>query len=320
MNQKQTYPYRDPNQFTQPLILHDPSSQTKPNRIQPQTHSGPPQPSPRKRRGGCLAGVGCLLLILLVPLLAYFLAPLRTNLLLMGTDRTSGTEIGRTDTLMLITVVPLQPYVGMLSIPRDLWIAIPGHGENRINTAHFFAELDNPGSGPSVTRQVVEDNFQVSVPYYVRVRFDGFKDVVDAMGGITITLDKPASGFEAGVHHLDGAQALAFARERKSSDDFFRMAHGQLLLKAALKQMLVPQSWTRLPAVYQAAMSYIDTNIPLWQWPRLGLALLRAGSNGIDNRTISRDQVQPFITDGGADVLQPEWDKILPVVREMFGG
>lgn len=260
-----------------------------------------------------------MLLALVLLVAAYFLAPLRTNVLILGIDPRDDSDLGRTDINIMLTVIPLKPYVGMLSIPRDLWLPIPGHGENRINTAHFFAEIDNPGSGPATTAQVIHDNFGVTLPYYVRVRFDGFKGLINAMGGVTVDLPTDMNGLEAGEHHLDGDEALAFVRNRTGSDDFFRMQHTQLLMISAAKQMINPTFWPRIPDVLTASKAFIDTNLPVWQWPRLGLAVLRAGSKGVDNRTITRDMVTPFITDGGADVLRPNWDQIHPVVKEMFG-
>ncbi|MGW8252006.1 MAG: LCP family protein, partial [Anaerolineales bacterium] len=91
-------------------------------------------------------------MLLLVPLVAflalYFFAPLRTRLLVLGIDYAPpGSIVGRSDTIILMSINPLQPRVAMLSIPRDLWLPIPGIGENRINTAHFFAEAEVPGTG-----------------------------------------------------------------------------------------------------------------------------------------------------------------------------
>lgn len=250
----------------------------------------------------------------------YFLSPLRTNLLLMGIDfAPGGSRVSRTDTLILATVIPLKPYVGMLSIPRDLWVNIPGVGENRINTAHFFAEGQQPGSGPQATMDTIHQNFGVDVGYYVRINFQGFKDVVNAMGGVDVNLPLPMAGYPAGPQHLTGNKALAFVRNRTGSDDFFRMEQGQLLLKAVFQQMLSPVKWPRLPAVLLAFSRATDTNVPIWLWPRLGFAFLRAGPQGIDNRTISRDMAAPYTTSEGAQVLLPDWQRINPVLMEMFG-
>ena len=221
--------------------------------------------------------------------------------------------------MILTTFIPLDPYVGMLSIPRDLWVAVPGVGENRINTAHFFAEAAQAGSGPAAAVQTVETNFGVNVDYYVRIRFEGFREVFDAMGGVDIVLDQPMAGYPAGAHHLTGNKALAFARNRTDSDDFFRMQQAQILLKSAFQQMLNPLKWPRLPEVLVSLTKVIDTNLPVWQQARLALTLLRTGPGGIDNRTITREMVVPFTTNQGAAVLAPNWSLINPLLMEMFG-
>ena len=306
----------------------DPFAETRAQRVSDQWSERRPAPVylaiPRKpsRKPWQTA---CLTLLLLFACLVFFggiylLAPFRTNILLLGIDRSpEGTDLSRTDTNILITVVPLQPYVGMLSIPRDLWVNVPGVGENRINTAHFFAENAEPGSGPRATMDTIQQNFGVEADSYVRVRFGGLQEVVDALGGVDLQLDSPTAGYPPGVHHLNGEQALAFVRDRSGTDDFFRMQHGQLFLTQILKQVVSPGSWPRLPSVLGALNRSVDTNVPLWQWPRLALAVLRAGSEGMDNRIISREMVTPFTTSGGAQVLRPNWDQINPVLMEMFG-
>lgn len=277
----------------------------------------------RRRRSGC-SRIGCgFLLLLLIPLVGflalYFFAPLRTRLLVLGIDYAPpGSIVGRSDTIILMSINPLKPRVAMLSIPRDLWVPIPGVGENRINTAHFFAEAEEPGTGPYRAMETVRQNFNVGVGYYLRVKFEGFRDVVDALGGVDIELREPMAGYPAGRHHLTGNKALAFARSRAGSDDFFRMQQGQMIIKSVLQEIMNPAYWPRLPAAGLAFMRSVDTNIPIWLWPRLMLALLRAGPDGIDSRTIQREMVTPIITDQGASVLLPDWGSINRVVTEMF--
>lgn len=275
--------------------------------------------SQAKRKRGCSCGF--ILLAFLVAILAgYFLTPTRTNILIIGIDRTpDGSAVGRSDTNILISITPFKPTVSMLSIPRDLWVTIPGVGENRINTAHFFAEASQTGAGPMAAVETVRLNFGVTINYYVRIRFDGFRKIVDAMGGVDVVLEKPAAGLPAGTHTLNGEQALAFARDRAGADDFYRMANGQLMIKSVLRQMFKPKSWIKLPAVSVALMQSLDTNIPVFLWPRLGLALLRSGPDGIDNRTLTREQVTPWVTPEGAQVLLPNWEAINPILMEMFG-
>lgn len=249
----------------------------------------------------------------------YFFAPGRTNLLVLGIDQTApGSDAGRSDTNILVSLVPTGPYVRMLSIPRDLWVTIPGIGENRINTAHFFAENSSPGSGPAAAMQTVQENFGVDVSYYVRIKFEGFREVFNALGGVEITLDESMAGYEAGTHFLTGRKALAFARNRTGSDDFQRMKQGQIILKAAFRKLMSPLSWARFPAVSAALFKSVDSNLPVWLWPRLGLTFFRVEPDGIDTYTISREMVTPTTTDQGAAILLPNWDQINPLLFDLF--
>jgi anionic cell wall polymer biosynthesis LytR-Cps2A-Psr (LCP) family protein len=136
---------------------------------------------------------------------------------------------------------------------------------------------------------------------------------------LDIVLEEPMAGYAAGEYHLTGRKALAFARNRTGSDDFFRMEQGQLLIKSIIKQMLKPRTWPRLPLVMAALAKEVDTNVPWWQWPRLGIALLRAGPDGIETHKIERQMTTSYTTDQGANVLLPDWSQINPMVKEIFG-
>ncbi|HWQ84333.1 MAG TPA: LCP family protein, partial [Anaerolineales bacterium] len=285
----------------------------------------PPTPRHLRRRPWYVGCLGCLfktLLVFLIPgllLAVYLLFPGRTNLLLLGMDYSDpSNSIARTDTVILSSFIPARPYVGLLSVPRDLWVPIPGYGENRINTAHFFAEAESQNSGPYRAVATVEQNFGVDIDYFVRIRFEGFKDVVNALGGVDIELSEAMAGYAPGVHHLTGNKALAFARSRYGSDDFFRMQQGQIVLKAILKKLTRPAGWFRVPAVYAALRRNLHTDVPSWMWPRLGFAALRLGANGLDSRTVTREMVTPYTTAEGANILLPNWPLILPVVEEIF--
>jgi len=259
--------------------------------------------------------------ILLALIVAYFIAPLRTNILLLGTDDSPERgSAGRTDTIILTTIVPLKPYVGMLSVPRDLWVNIPDVGEQRVNTAYFFSEAQQAGAGAEAAMDTIQQNFDVPVRYYVVIHMQGVIEVIDSLGGVDIELESAISGLSAGTHHLDGMGALMFARDRSMSDDFGRMAGAQTLISAVLKKALHPSSWVGLPQFTFAITQTVDTNIPPWQAPRLLFALARATSSGMDSRTITREMVTPFTTAGGAQVLLPNWEAINLTVKEMFGG
>ncbi len=315
MTASDNYHHVDPWAETRPVV---PSKQSK---VQYFQNPAPPnwRRTSKKGRGcGCVPALGFIIVAILT-LTIYFLAPLRTNVAFIGIDYApEESYVARSDTIVLASIVPFDPYVGILSIPRDLWVNIPGVGENRINTAHFFAEANSPGSGPYALMETVKSNFGVGMDYYIRIRFEGVREIVNAMDGVEVVLTESMAGYEPGVYHLTGNKALAFARHRMGSDDFFRMEQGQVLLLSILKQSLKPQNWLRLPKVILTALQVIDTDLPWWQLPRLGMAILRAGPDGINRYIVGREMVSPIITDQGASVLLPDWQQIQQLVDKIF--
>jgi len=136
----------------------------------------------------------------------------------------------------------------------------------------------------------------------------------------SVELNDVMTGGLGTIVSLIGEQALAFARDRQSSDDFFRMQRGQMVLKAAVKQMLNPLTWPRIPQIISTGLQAVDTNIPFFEIPRIGLALVRAIiSDTINSQTITREMVYPTITTDGANILLPNWEMINPLLMEMFG-
>ena len=219
---------------------------------------------------------------------------------------------------MLVSVNPLLPKVKLLSIPRDLWVTIPGFGENRINAAHFFAEAQQPDAGPGLALETINSSFAMDLRYYVRFNLEGFPEVVDSMGGISLNLPEPMAGFPAGLNHLNGTQALAFVRSRSDGDDFFRIQQGQLFVSAFIRQLLNPSTWPRIPNILSSLSRALDTNLPIWLLPRLALAFVRASFTGIETLSIDRGMVTPAVTSEGAQILLPNWDMILPYLGDNF--
>jgi anionic cell wall polymer biosynthesis LytR-Cps2A-Psr (LCP) family protein len=158
----------------------------------------------------------------------------------------------------------------------------------------------------------------VSFPYTLRIQVEGFKNIVDAMGGVTVTLPTDMSGYTAGTYHLNSTQALALVRDRTGSDDFFRQMRGQIFLKGAAKQMLNPLNWWRIPQVFIAAKQAITTNIPFYLWPRVVVSAVYSTATGLDMNSLTHNMVQGYITSEGADVLLPKWDLINPLVDTLF--
>lgn len=294
------------------------------------------RPRRRHRACGCIIWLGFLLSALLAGfILLGFLFPLqdRINLLVLGLDRRPGEgDAVRADTIMVITADLAAPDLRLLSIPRDLYLSIPGQGENRINTAHIFGELDRPGGGPERTVAAVTQNFGIPIDGWLRVDFRGFIAVVDALGGIEIDVPEavidhayPTEDYgtmtlniPAGLQKMDGERTLQYARSRHSSSDFDRAERQGLVVQAMLGKLIQPSTWPRLPTLYDAFNSAIETDLSLLQLARLGLAALRVGPEGMERLLIDQDMVTPYITPAGAAVLMPRWEVIHPLVAQIF--
>ena len=315
---------------------------TVPSPVSVPVPPAPPPPLSRRPklraalRGGWLglaAGVAVLLALVLLGLFVF--PPARTNLLLLGLDRRpeEKTAVSRTDTLILTTLDPARGTVGALSIPRDLYVTLSDGSQGRINTAHFFAEAAQAGSGPAAAMAVVRQNFGVDVHGYVRLDFAGFVRIVDSVGGIDLDVPRPLIDyeyptadygvmtveFEAGPQHLDGERALIYARIRHGSSDLQRAERQQLVMRAFLQRLLQPGAWLRAPALLAAVRASVATDVTLVQLIRLAPTLLRGAAAGPDLRVLDGARVEPYTTPSGGSVLLPVWAEINPLLLEMFG-
>jgi LCP family protein required for cell wall assembly len=277
---------------------------------------------------------GLVSFVVLVTFVSFLPGP-RTNILLLGLDQRpdQGAFVSRTDTMILMTVNPNDPYVGLLSIPRDLYVTLPNGSVGRINTAHFFAEAEEAGTGPRAAMETVRSNFGLDVHRYVRIDFVGFVRIVDALGGIQIDVPAPlvdseyptedygveTVSFEAGPQHMNGEQALAYARIRHGSSDFQRAERQQSVIQALISRLLQPGAWIRFPLLVVAVSQAVDTNLGPLDMLRLLPTLLRVGPSGLDRKVIEGNMVQPFTTENGGSVQLPVWENINPVLLEMFG-
>jgi len=249
----------------------------------------------------------------------------RVTVLLLGIDERSQ-ESGpwRTDTIMLVTLDPMSRQAGVLSIPRDLWVPIPGYGDGRINTAHFLGDLYNtPGGGPALATETVEYNLGIPIEYTVRVNFQAFVVMVDQIGGIDLyvetTIDDPLYpdynyGYdplhiEAGWHHFDGEMALKYARTRHANSDFDRARRQQQVMMAILDRVtsyeLLPELARAAPELYATLSSSVLTGMALDQMLALGNLAMDVDREAIRFGVIDQACTQPWVTPEGAQVLVP---------------
>jgi polyisoprenyl-teichoic acid--peptidoglycan teichoic acid transferase len=181
------------------------------------------------------------------------------TVLLMGVDEREG-DVGRTDTLILVTVNPQQKQAWMMNIPRDTYVSIPGYGKDKIN--HAYAR-----GGTKLTIETVEQFLDVPVDYYVEVNMLGFEKIVDELGGVEVRVpfDFTYNGytFHQGTMTMDGKEALAFTRMRKADPrgDLGRNERQQLVIKAILQKSTSLSSITRLDNVFQHLGENVKTDM-----------------------------------------------------------
>lgn len=261
----------------------------------------------------------------------------RVNVLILGVDQREA-EKGqptRSDTMIVVTLDPASKTAGMLSIPRDLWVAIPlpEVGEERINSAHFFGDYYKvPGGGPALAKKTVALNFGIPIHYYARVDFQGFIRIIDAIGGVNIDVERPIRDDEypdnnygymrifipAGLQHMDGQTALQYVRTRHGDSDFGRLHRQQRLLLALREQGLQLGLVTKLPVLFNTLRDAVKTDVPPREALMLAQLAAQVDTKNIMIRSIDASMVVPYVTPSGADVLIPKRDEIKKVIDEMF--
>jgi LCP family protein required for cell wall assembly len=263
----------------------------------------------------------------------------RTNLLLLGVDRRKGDDwTYRTDTIMILTAESGTGRAGLLSIPRDLQVPIPGYGEDRINTANVYGYLDGyPGGGPALLRDTVEANFGVPIDGYIMLDFRAFERFVDDIGGIEVCVAEtlhdtrypdPRPGdphafktvhFDPGCQHMDGARALAYVRSRMSTSDFDRAARQQQVLLAIRDRALNLGVAVRLPLVAMTLLDAVNTDLSVPQMLALGLLAVRTDPAQLRRVVLEPPLVYSHRRADGAAVQLPDWPRIYPVIDDLFG-
>ncbi|MDF2789543.1 MAG: trascriptional regulator [Neobacillus sp.] len=206
------------------------------------------------------------------------------SVLMLGVDEREG-DSGRSDTMIVLTVNPNNNSVKMLSIPRDTMTEIVGKGkEDKINHAYAFG-------GVSMAVDTVESFLDIPIDYYVKINMEGFKDIIDTVGGINIENDLAFKiegfSFPAGKSHLNGEEALAFIRMRYDdpNGDFGRQERQRQVIQAVIKEGASISSLSKAPDIFQAIGSNIKTNLTFEEMVSIQKNYKEAGKN-IEQLTI----------------------------------
>jgi len=262
------------------------------------------------------------------------LPPDTVTILLLGSDRREGQSHWRTDTIILVSVDTRGHMAGLLSIPRDLWVYIPGRGNERFNTADLWGEMGKyPGGGPALIKKTIEYNLGLPVHYYVRVDLQGFVKIIDTLGGVTVDVDCPLSdrfpdpdsptGFtdldlSPGIYHLDGKAALYYSRSRLSTSDYDRSRRQQKVIRGVWEQALRLDILPKIPELWQTLGDTFQTDLSLEQVLTLAYLGTQMEPQNIHGHFIDRTAVTGWVTPQGAQVVLPNHEKIRQVVDQFL--
>jgi LCP family protein required for cell wall assembly len=233
----------------------------------------------------------------------------RVTVLVMGLDYrdwSSGAGPSRTDTMMLLTMDPLNQTAGMMSIPRDLWVSIPGFDNARINTAYFLGEsYQTPGGGPGLAVKTVEQLLGIPINYFAQIDFGAFIRFVEALDGVKLDIPNriridPIEGkpiyLDPGRQTLTGELTLAYARARNSEGgDLDRALRQQQVIFGIRDRLLKPEKFsdliTKAPALYAEISSGVHTNMTLDDVIKLALFAKNVPEENIYRAAISASEV-----------------------------
>ena len=260
----------------------------------------------------------------------------RVNIVLLGADtspdRRQQGEIPLSDTIIIVTIDPASKQVGLLSIPRDTLVTIPGVGKDKINAAYFSGELSNV-TGPGLVEATIEYNFGIPIHYFAEVDFDGFKEIIDTIGGITLDVPAPIKDdeypgeannytriyFHTGLQHMNGETALHYVRTRHDDNDFARGERQQQLLRALREQAVDLNLITKAPELMAALGDTVRTDLQ----PVDILKLAKLGTE-INEGNIHSYSIQSALTEqwnpGQPYYLVPDWTKVRAILQEMMPG
>lgn len=260
----------------------------------------------------------------------------RVTLLLMGLDYRDwqSKEIPRTDSMILLTLDPLTKTAGMLTVPRDMWVNIPGFDHGKINTAYFLGESYKvPGGGPGLAMTTMEQFIGVPIQYYAVVDFYSFAKFIDEINGIKLDFPEdmdldplgpgPKIHIKKGRYAVGGEVALAYARNRYTDGGDFDRSQRQLQVIMAIRDRILsfnmlPILITKAPTLYKELSSGVRTNLTMDQIIRLATLGVQVPDKNIRRAVINQEDVTFGTSPDGLSILKPVPDKIRMKRDEVF--
>lgn len=256
------------------------------------------------------------------------------NILVLGVDTREGGKMWRTDTIMVAAIDSARREVGIVSIPRDLWVNIPGYGDGRINIVDFIGESrSGTGGGPALVSEVLKENLGIETQHWVRIRQEGLVELVDAMGGITITLQCPfvektpdpavRGQFQylmlpAGPVFLDGETAKKFVTYRYASTDFSRAQRQQQVIWAIRDRALQVDLFPHIGQLWSALSDTFQTDLLAGDFVRLAMLGRDIDPTRVHGMVLSRTSLQSAAIDNAAVLLIADPEGVKQEVEGVF--
>jgi len=257
----------------------------------------------------------------------------RINFLLLGVDR-RGNEIPRSDTIILASLDFEHNRAYVLSIPRDLYVNVPGFNYWKINAAYALGEnpkyKDQVGGGIGLLIMTLRQNFGIDIDEYATIDFEGFIKGIDAIGGVDIRVPKKivdnqypseSGGYErvvfnAGLQHMDGEMALKYARTRHADSDFGRMRRQQQIILAVQQKAKNPSILLKAPTLLNIIKGHVETSLSPSEQLKLGRWAASLPKKNIEFYSIEG----PIgMTPDGQSVVYADWNAINPILKKVFG-
>ena len=255
------------------------------------------------------------------------------NILLVGIDRRPGQKWGgRPDTIVVASLSQETGHLGLISVPRDLYVDIPGHGKDRINAS--FSVANSRKENPlALLQRVIEDTLLLLIQHTISLDLGGFEELIDAAGGVEVEVPCPiADNFvdtrtesgrrllhvDAGQQFMDGVTAAMYVRSRHGRSDFGRARRQQAVLFALKRKLSSVENWARIPQILNALDPLVSSDLSGDDELRLAGALTDLEPGHIHGLVLGGGLVSPHHTEDGKAVLLPDSEKIQSALSQLF--
>jgi LCP family protein required for cell wall assembly len=266
----------------------------------------------------------------------------RINILLLGIPGGNHNGNMLSDTNIVASIDPINNKAAMLSLPRDMWVNNPDTGgSSKLNAVHAYGEMQEEGYGPTISKKAMSEILDIPIHYYIRTDFKGVENLINAIDGITVEVEKDiydpyfpdqyGTGYqpysiETGTHHLNGYEALKYARSRYTTSDFDRAARQQQVLEAVKKKLTVKNILSqpdKLLEIFNIAKRHLKTDLQPDEIKRLAAIVEQIDTEEVANKVLDNSQNGYLYSSriNGASVLLPvgdDYTRIQTLAHKIF--